>query len=292
MSVLMVPEYKNNRLYLPKRLHDTFTLGLQDTFVLLHERQHPHSQHGYASAKKQKTTYITPLPAVDGTPLPTGAVPVTEFHKNTAIMPRDIISRSRFEAVIELIDGAYSPNTVRAYYADMKEFIEYCEELALRALPAEPDTVAAFLESRIELNLSSSFIKRKYSTISIIHQLADLPDPTRAGRVRIAMLRVYRQQGRYFKQAYGITRPMLDKMLAVTDDDLRGARDRALLLIGYDSMRRRQELTSLRFEDIEYHEDRSVVLLRKSKTDQYGTGHWIHLGEEATWAMKEWFAYS
>ena len=67
-------------------------------------------------------------------------------------------------------------------------------------------------------------------------------------------------------------------MLAACGDDLHGLRDRALLLVAYDSMRIRSELISLRIEDIEWlPEDNASVLLRKSKTDQLGMGKWMHL---------------
>lgn len=79
------------------------------------------------------------------------------------------------------------------------------------------------------------------------------------------------------------------KMLAVCGDDLHGLRDRALLLVAYDSMRRRSEMISLRFEDIEWLPDLGAsILLRKSKTDQHGIGKWIHLTTEAATALHQW----
>ncbi len=54
-------------------------------------------------------------------------------------------------------------------------------------------------------------------------------------------------------------------------------------------MRRRSEIVSLRVEDIETNAEEDIsILLRKSKTDQIGTGHWIHLGNEASIALKGW----
>jgi integrase len=58
-------------------------------------------------------------------------------------------------------------------------------------------------------------------------------------------------------------------------------------------MRRRAELVSLRIEDIEYKTPgHARILLRKSKTDQEGTGQWVHLGKEATAAIKRWLKTS
>jgi integrase len=66
-------------------------------------------------------------------------------------------------------------------------------------------------------------------------------------------------------------------------------RDSALLLVAYDSMRRRTELISLRAEDIEWIPDNGAsILLRKSKTDQQGCGKWIHLTSETAHALHQW----
>ncbi len=54
-------------------------------------------------------------------------------------------------------------------------------------------------------------------------------------------------------------------------------------------MRRRSELISLRIEDISWLPNQnSCILLRRSKTDQQGTGKWIHLTAETTLAVKCW----
>lgn len=37
--------------------------------------------------------------------------------------------------LINHLEGAYAPNTLRAYRADMQEFILFCENHALPALP-------------------------------------------------------------------------------------------------------------------------------------------------------------
>jgi integrase len=49
-----------------------------------------------------------------------------------------------------------------------------------------------------------------------------------------------------------------------------GARDRALLLIGFAGAFRRSELVALNAEDIQFTSEGLVVTLRRSKTDQEG----------------------
>jgi site-specific recombinase XerD len=203
-----------------------------------------------------------------------------------------MINDTTFQSLNRLlvhVDGAYAPNTLRAYKADMLEFIAYCEKNGVCALPAKPETVAEFLMQTVPEGIKSSTIRRKVSSISAIHRLSSLEDPTKHSEVKIIQRKIYRQLGTRFDQAYPITRALLTRLLAACEDDLHGMRDRALLLVAYDSMRRRSELISLRVEDIEWIPDNGAsILLRKSKTDQHGCGKWIHLTSETTQALHEW----
>jgi site-specific recombinase XerD len=187
------------------------------------------------------------------------------------------------------LDGAYAHNTLRAYRADMQEFILFCEKNSHAALPASPNIVSSFLMGTLTLGIKSASIRRKVSSISAIHRLSSMPDPTKHPEVLITMRKICRQLGTRFNQAYPITKVILDKLLAVCGSDLRGLRDRAMLMLAYDCMRRRSELVSLRVEDMERLSDQGVsILLRRSKTDQHGSGQWIHLSTSTTETVQAW----
>ena len=187
------------------------------------------------------------------------------------------------------LEGAYAPNTLRAYQADMQEFIRFCANKPSEALPAQPETAATFLLDTLNQGIRSSTVKRKVSSISAVHRLLSLPDPTKHPEVRITQRKIYRQLGTRFNQVYPVTRTVLEKMLSGCGQGLHGLRDRALLLAAYESMRRRSELVALRIEDIEWGADNSAfILLRRSKTEQVGQGKWIQLSTKAGQAMKVW----
>lgn len=191
------------------------------------------------------------------------------------------------------IEGAYAPNTIRAYKADMGEFIRFCNENSFCALPAAPIDIAKFLLGTMAQGIKSATIRRKVASISAVHRLSNFDDPTKHREVKLCIRKINRQLGNRFDQAFPITRPLLDQLLSVCGTDIRGLRDRALLLQAYDSMRRRAELVSLRIEDIQMGDQgRCSILLRKSKTDQIGSGHWIHLTEETTAAITSWLRSS
>lgn len=195
----------------------------------------------------------------------------------------------QLDQLLHHLHGAYAPNTLRAYKADMIEFIIHCEKNAECALPAAPKTVADFLMQTINQGIKSSTIRRKVSSISAIHRLSCLEDPTKHPEVKITQRKIFRQLGTRFDQAYPITRTLLEKLLEVCGQDLHGLRNRALLIVAYDSMRRRSELASLRVNDIEWLADGSaLILLRWSKTDQQGTGKWIHVNTATSTALRVW----
>ena len=75
-----------------------------------------------------------------------------------------------FELLAHL-EGAYAPNTLRAYQADMLEFIAYCEKAGNYAMPASPSTVASFLMQTVSQGIKTATIRRKASSISAIHRL-------------------------------------------------------------------------------------------------------------------------
>ena len=154
-----------------------------------------------------------------------------------------------------------------------------------------PEDCGGIFDVDLAQGFKSSTIRRKVSSISAIHRLSSLEDPTKHSDVRIIQRKIYRQLGTRFDQAYPITSALLTRLLAACKDDLHGLRDRALLMVAYDSMRRRSELISLRVEDIEWiPDDGASILLRKSKTDQQGCGKWIHLTSETSHALHQWLA--
>ena len=191
--------------------------------------------------------------------------------------------------LISHIDGAYAPNTIRAYKSDMAEFINYCNKHAHCALPADPLDISKFLLAAMSQGVKSATIRRKVASISAVHRLSNLGDPTKHPEVKLCIRKINRQLGNRFDQAFPVTRSVLDQLLRVCGDDILGARDRALLLLAYDSMRRRAELVSLRVEDLELgNQGQYSILLRRSKTDQVGSGHWVHLSQETSVAITTW----
>ena len=199
---------------------------------------------------------------------------------------------TQLKALLQHLDGAYAPNTLRAYRADFSEFIEFCENLGSEPLPADPMLIAGFIQHLAETNKSST-IRRKVATISAIHRYSYFKDPTKHPEVKIAVRKVNRRLGTRYSQARPINRDILEKMLHQCGDDLRGTRNRMLLLLAYGTLRRRSELTSLHIEDLTVADDGTgSILLRQSKTDQTRSGMKLSLDAEVVTAICEWLSQS
>jgi site-specific recombinase XerD len=198
-------------------------------------------------------------------------------------------ARSCLQATIKKIEGAYAPATIRAYKSNFENFISFCEENNTTALPASSGIVATYIK-KISVFLKSSSIKIAIASIAALHNLNSLSDPTQHPDVKIEMRRMYRTLGRYAKQAYGINKDLLDKMVAATDNSLIGIRNKAILLVAYDSLCRRSELVSLELEDVLINKKNGGVKLklRKSKTDPHGVGKNLYLSINAQLALREW----
>jgi len=203
------------------------------------------------------------------------------------IDPRELLANT-----LEKIEGAYAYASIRAYRADFNTFIQFCENRNEESLPAIPLSIANFIIKLSNDKRSSAGIRRAICGISTIHKLNRMDDPTKDPDVTLEMRRMHRKLGRSAKQAGSINLDILDQMLLATDDSIRGLRDKALLLVAYDTLCRRSELVSLQVKDVKITIKNGVestsILLRKSKTDQDSMGKWLRLSQRAGTALMEW----
>jgi site-specific recombinase XerD len=185
-------------------------------------------------------------------------------------------------------EGAFAENTIRGYRNDFKRFMVWCEANGVAPLEANPEDLAAFAEHLAE-RCAGSTIRRHVASISSILKLKGREDIGKGAPVVLAMKRIYRRKGRWQRQAIPLTHDVLQALLAVCDDSPRGLRDRIMLRLGYETMRRRSELCTFRFEDLELlPSGKAALRLLFSKTDQYGAGKLIPISAELHKDIKQW----
>lgn len=198
-----------------------------------------------------------------------------------------------FESVFEELDGAYAENTLRAYRNDLNRFIEWL--LAHDQHPADASHLALieYLENGCQ-DLTSASIQRTVAAIGTIYHYAELDDPTKHPRVKLTLRKLSRAKGNLQKQAKPLTRSLLEKLLSLCDlSTPKGMRDAVLLNLGYETMRRRSELVSFRFNDLRVSASGDHgILLRYSKTDQHGHGRVIPVSSALANFLVVWKIYA
>jgi site-specific recombinase XerD len=174
-------------------------------------------------------------------------------------------------AAVDLAQAEKAVSTRKAYGTDLRLFRTWCDTKGVSALPAAPETVAAYLAAQARTSRPST-LGRRVAAIRYAHKLAELPLPTDAEGVKATMRGIRRTLGSAkIRKAPAVAAAMLG-MVAGAPDNLAGLRDRALLLLGFAGAFRRSELVALDVNDIEETEAGLRVTIRYSKTDQDGQG--------------------
>jgi hypothetical protein len=103
-------------------------------------------------------------------------------------------------AAVDLARAEKAASTRKAYGTDFRLFKAYCDAKGISALPAAPETVAAFLASEA-LTVKPSTIGRRVAAIRYAHKLAGIdPLPTDAEGVKATVRGVRRTLWRRKKQ--------------------------------------------------------------------------------------------
>ena len=166
--------------------------------------------------------------------------------------------------------GAFSANTERAVRSDLGIYGDWCAEWGLSALPATPETVAAFVDA-MAATRSPATVRRYVASIAVAHRAIGQGRTLKSPVVRLALKRMHRRKGRRQGQAHGMTWPLRQRLIEAAGDRPIDLRNRALLAVAYDAMLRRAELTSLEVSDfLEETPGDATLLVRRGKTDGEG----------------------
>ena len=164
-------------------------------------------------------------------------------------------------------------NTRRAYAADWRHFTAWCDCHQVEFLPALPETVAVYIAELADSHKPAT-ITRRLAAISKAHSAAGYASPGSLKHAAVAevLAGIRRVCGTAQTAKNPILTADLKRLLAGTGDNMKGIRDRALLLLGFAGGFRRSELAALQVSDVAFTEDGAVVTLRRTKTDQEGQG--------------------
>jgi len=166
---------------------------------------------------------------------------------------------------------AKAENTRRAYRAAVRAWCSWCAKHDLPPLPAAGQDVAAFLAGERGRKLSPETLKLRRAAIRYLHRAAGCPVPTDDVCVSETLAGIRREaakKGQVPRKKVAATATILRRLLAPIPGDVRGLRDRAILLVGFAGALRRSELAAIRFEHLE-KTDRGIRLtLPQTKGEQ------------------------
>ena len=173
------------------------------------------------------------------------------------------------------LKNSKSPNTLRAYESDYKDFSIFCIKNNFSSLPADPKILSLYLTN---LSKTSKFstLKRRIASISVIHKLKGHYIDTKHPIIMENLLGIKRQNGSNQKAKKPILindlKNIIDVINKLDIKESRKIRDKALILVGFAGGFRRSELVALDFDDIEFVREGVKIFVKRSKTDQSGEG--------------------
>lgn len=186
-------------------------------------------------------------------------------------------------------DDAVPPNTRRAYELELACFASWCSRHGVEAMPAPPRAIRAYLfeladQGRDPADLTKgkpkgplgySALVRALSAICRSHRRSGHRSPWNEPLIIEARDTLARLKGtapKKQKRDVGVTgEALLFRVCDLISDDIRGVRDRAMLLVGWQGGgRRRSEIAAARVEHFHPVEGGLRWTIPRSKADQTG----------------------
>ena len=185
--------------------------------------------------------------------------------------------RAADQGVAEALESVLSDNTRRAYGAQWRLFNDWCDLVGLRALPAEPFTVARYLAVRAGDGASVATLRLATSAIARVHRWAGHESPGRDRGVREALRGWGRRLAKPQRQAGALTAVQPRKrgrgIETPTQAAVRARFDLALVAVLSDGGLRRSEAAALTWGDVQRWDDGSGrITVVRSKTDVEAQG--------------------
>jgi site-specific recombinase XerD len=190
-------------------------------------------------------------------------------------------------------------NTLRAYNTDLRDFQAYCEARGLEALPAAPTTIAGYVLGLVDRGTKPSTILRRHASISTAHQLVGHHVSDGRDALIRPVLTNLRKQVEFAPTTTALDIAGLRQLLKATPPlTAAGARDRAMLLLGFAGGLRPSELVALDVGDIDVSDRRLRIRVQGPRSSLRSFERMIEIphGERpetcAVRAMRAWYSVS
>jgi len=204
---------------------------------------------------------------------------VTVSSDPLAVLDEELLS----DAEAGYVRAARAANTLRGYRSDWADWCGWCAGQRFTPLPASGAGISKYLTFLAGHGAKVGTMSRRLSAIRFAHAIRGLPDPTDAARVLAVWEGIRRTHGAPPDQSAPLMPPELFHVVDAcpeqklwanprrpAEPSLAGARDRALLLVGFVGALRRSELAALEVGQVAEHPNGVVLTLSRSKTNPTG----------------------
>jgi len=179
------------------------------------------------------------------------------------------------EATLSNLKSSKAANTLRAYKSDFKDFGAFCAKHGFNSMPTEPKIVSLYL-THLSKNSKMSTLRRRLVSISMVHKIKGHYLDTKHPVIIENLMGIKRLKGTIQKGKKPILINHLKSIINVINEqkieEIKKARDKSIVLIGFGGGFRRTELVSLDHEDLEFVPEGLKITIKRSKTDQFGEG--------------------
>ena len=167
-------------------------------------------------------------------------------------------------------------NTIRAYKSDFNDFELFCVKNGFKSLPTEPKVVSLYLTHLSTKDAKMSTLKRRLVSIGVIHRLKGHYLDTKHPSIIENIMGIKRRKGSIQKGKKPILISHLKSIINVINEqktkEIKKDRDKSIILVGFGGGFRRSELISIDYEDLEFVPEGLKIIIKRSKTDQFGEG--------------------
>ena len=180
------------------------------------------------------------------------------------------------EETLNNLKSSKASNTIRAYRSDFKDFGAFCIKNGFKSLPTVPKIVSLYLTHLSIKDAKISTLKRRLVSIGVIHKLKGHYLDTKHPIIIENLMGIRRKKGNYQRGKKPILINQLKAIINVIDkekvEEIKKARDKTIILIGFAGGFRRAELVGINYEDLEFVPEGVKIIIKRSKTDQFGEG--------------------
>ncbi|MEM0936959.1 MAG: tyrosine-type recombinase/integrase [Pseudomonadota bacterium] len=189
---------------------------------------------------------------------------------DASLVPDTLAGSGTLDRLVETAQdyarNATSHNTNAAYQADWAHFARWCRKRGADPLPPAPQLIGLYIAECAAPQdgtapLSVTTIERRLSGLSWNYQQRGFALDRKDRHIATILAGIRRKHARPPRQKEAILAEDILAMVATLPHDLRGLRDRAILLVGYAGGLRRSEITA-----VDMHRD-----------DTIDSGGWIEI---------------